>query len=283
MLPDGNILGYQGEHNATLLSITPPNEMTECEEIAGYKIAFQLQNSRFCRSEMIMKSPSVEILLSSQITSSKEISVQLEGYGADGNLVIKSKKVSKLVFDDSVAGTNIEYSNGESGTTKDIIANTLARHTHSNADVLNEFGENEAGKPTYKGELIGTGTVIGEASGRPTTSVTTEYAYPTTTSVGSIDMIVIDQYSDVPKDVEIADIEFLYTDDTGKENWVSIRNFTLYDEYPYIFSMSKARVIQSNGALFLASVWYPVEIKGTVWQSFIDYGIPKIRITYYTD
>lgn len=150
---DGSFLGYQGEHNATTLSIIPPAEMTECEDIVAYKVAFMLCNCRHTRSETLEKTSPVEILLSSTITSSKEISVQLEGYGADGNLVVKSPLVTKLTFEDSVGGVSVDY-NSQGGTAADVAANTLARHTHENADVLNGFSEDESGILFYNGEEI---------------------------------------------------------------------------------------------------------------------------------
>lgn len=154
-LPEGSFLGYQGEHNATTLSVIPPAEMTECEEIIAYKVAFQLHNHRLCRSELIEKTSLVEVVLSAQITSSKEISVQLEGYGADGNLVVKSPKISKLMFEDSVSGTNVDYNAGEHGTAADVVANTLARHSHENGDILDKLNEDKDGNLEYNGKAIG--------------------------------------------------------------------------------------------------------------------------------
>lgn len=284
MLPDGNVLGYQGEHNATSLSITPPTEMTECEEIAGYKIAFQLNNCRCCHSELIEKAPSVEILLSSQITSSKEISVQLEGYSADGNLVIKSKKVAKLTFDDSVAGTNVDYNNGEHGTAADIAANTLARHTHDNADILNEFGENEAGKPTYKDEVIGTGNerptetkiFLNDFSEEPNTDVT---------FVESGLMLILavrDKQNDLTGK-EIAKIEYSF----DSENWIDIRDF-IQSEPTATYTINVHRAFQYNDHFNRDTVcWGALGIdninKNALFldiQNQLQYGF---RVTYYTD
>jgi hypothetical protein len=151
---ENNVLGFQGEHNATTLSIVPPDEMTNCEDIVAYKVAFELNNCRHTRSELLEKTSPITVRLSSQITSSKEISVQIEGYSADGNLLVKSPKITKLTFADSVGGVSADYEN-EGSTASDIAANTLARHTHKNLDLLNNLGENAEGKPTYKGEVIG--------------------------------------------------------------------------------------------------------------------------------
>lgn len=284
MLPDGNVLGYQGEHHATLLSITPPTEMTECEEIAGYKVAFQLNNCRCCHSELIDKAPSVDILLSSQITSSKEISVQLEGYSADGNLVIKSKKVTKLLFDDSVAGTNVIYNDREHGTTADIAANTFARHTHSNADVLNEFGENAEGKPTYKDEVIG-----GAAFERPTETkiFLNDFSYEPNMDTSSTvaDRIYINALRDEQNDLSGKEVKKIEYSINGE--WVDIRDLiSKYPTHAYAINMNRSfqyTDMQDNDTVCFAVIGYIVTGGNEFMQEINNSNQDGFRVTYYTD
>lgn len=234
---DGSILGYQGENNATTLSIIPPEEMTACEDIVAYKVAFELNNCRHTRSETIAKTSPVEVLLSSLITSSKEISVQLEGYGADGNLVVKSPKVTKLTFDDSVGGVSVDKES-ENAAAAEIAANTVARHTHENADILNELAENESGNLTYKGEKIGGGERATE-----TAEFLFDYSYEANMDISSFtnNALVIKAIKDESKDYankEIAKIEFSF--DSG-ESWIDVRDFIQSKVFaPYVININRS-------------------------------------------
>lgn len=160
-LPDGEFAGYVGEHNATQLEITPPKEMTDCADIATYRIAFELTNCRAVHSDAIPKAASIAMLLPSQITSSKVIAVQLEGYSSDNNLVAKSAKVVKIKFHPSVCGVETGANNEPFGIVADVTANTKARHTHKNADVLDGLSD-------------GGGTL--QYNGKPISGVTTDSA-----------------------------------------------------------------------------------------------------------
>lgn len=126
-LPDGNILGNQGEHNATELIITPPQEMTDNENITSYRIAFELCNCRAVHSEIIEKSETLSLPLFSQITSSDTVAVQLEGYDNNGELVIKSEKITKLKFNPSVYGVEIPPNGSPNSMAAEVAANTNFR------------------------------------------------------------------------------------------------------------------------------------------------------------
>lgn len=240
---ENNVLGFQGEHNATTLSIVPPDEMTNCEDIVAYKVAFELNNCRHTRSELLEKTSPVTVLLSSQITSSKEISVQLEGYGADGNLLVKSPKVTKLTFADSVGGVSVDYEN-EGGTAADIAANTLARHTHENAEVLASLSENESGNLTYNGKEIGNSS--GGNSERATTEpieFLNDYSFDANMDVSSCsnNTLLIKAIADESNSYankEIAKIEFSFD---GGESWVDVRDFiTINPTFPYSINIFKS-------------------------------------------
>lgn len=155
MLPDGEFAGYIGEHNATLLEITPPKEMSDCEKISAYKIAFELTNCRSVHSDEIAKAPSISMYLPSQITSSRIIAVQLEGYSTDGSLIAKSEKAVKIRFAPSVHGVETGYDNGKPfNTATEIKENTKARHTHKNINVINGLSDND-GILRYNGKPVG--------------------------------------------------------------------------------------------------------------------------------
>lgn len=169
-LPDGDFAGYVGEHNATLLEITPPKEMTDCSDIATYRIAFELTNCRAVHSDPITKAASISMLLPSQITSSKVIAVQLEGYSADNDLVAKSEKMVKIKFHPSVCGVETGANNEPFGIVSEVTANTKARHTHANATVLDGLSDS-GGTLQYNGKPISGVTVDTALSEKSTNPV----------------------------------------------------------------------------------------------------------------
>lgn len=275
ILPDGSVTGYQGEHNATTLSIVPPDEMTNCEDIVAYKVAFELNNCRHTRSELLEKTSPVTVLLSSQITSSKEISVQLEGYGEDGNLLVKSPKVEKLIFEDSVGGVCVDF-DGQSGTASDITANTLARHIHENAEVLNNLAENENGNLTYKGEEIKGGGGSGE---RPTAEwvITDADASAVEGSICTIGKYELPEGVDAG--AEIKDILF----PNSEGNYISIRNLASEDRIPYIPLFDKIYYDDYAGAYMVCVLGMIDSTPNWVMNNVNNYVQMSIKVIYYTD
>ena len=158
-LPDGSILGKQGEHNATELIIVPPSEMTDCEDVTSYRIAFGLTNCRCVHSETLEKAAEVSMLLFSQITSSESVEIQLEGYGADGNLVMKSTTVNKLKFLPSVCGKETGADGNSQSMSNEVNQNTAARHNHENKDVLDGLSA-DGESLMFNGKSIGGGAEI---------------------------------------------------------------------------------------------------------------------------
>lgn len=270
---ENNVLGFQGEHNATTLSIVPPDEMTNCEDIVAYRVAFELNNCRHTRSELLEKTSPVTVLLSSQITSSKEISVQLEGYSADGNLLVKSPKVTKLTFADSVGGVSVDYEN-EGGTASDITANTLARHTHENAEVLNNLSENESGNLTYNGKEIG-GSVE-----RATGEFTVELSYDGASRFNGSECLiqVYEEFENVTVGTEIKDIQFMNSD--GK--YISIKNLAEVDLIGYIPLFHK---VFSNDGILCYAIIRMIDATYNWVLSAIQNGFTELwmKVIYYKD
>ncbi len=97
---------------------------------------FRVTNCRCVHSETLEKAAEVSMLLFSQITSSESVEIQLEGYGADGNLVMKSTTVNKLKFLPSVCGKETGADGNSQSMSNEVNQNTAARHTHENKDVL---------------------------------------------------------------------------------------------------------------------------------------------------
>ena len=269
-LTDGDVLGNQGEHNATIIVITPPAEMTENENITSYRIAFELTNCRSVRSASIAKSDAVSLPLFSQITSSETIAIQLEGYNENGDLVVKSPKVSKLKFNPSVCGVELPLSGS---------SNSLAAEVNLNTNFRNNFTETESGNLTYKGQPIGGGTAE-----RPTKTLEREYGdnidFFIDSNVPSIKCYTYSG-SDIPLNSEIQKIEILFVSDQYTD-WIDLREMINYDnENPYfVYAFKPFYGIDGTATYFNIVFTKELNVFANLISSF---QVNKVRITYYTD
>ena len=154
VLPEGNDAGYIGEHNATQLVITPPIEMSECESIATYVVAFTTGGG-VLHSDNILKTDEITVSLTSKLTTDYYLGVQLEGYDSEGELVVKSPLVTQLQLSPSARGTGAESDSGSINGNSPVISG----HAHENKDTLDLIGMDEKGL-TFNGQKVG-GAVIG--------------------------------------------------------------------------------------------------------------------------
>ena len=151
ILPDGDLIGRMGEHNATHLVISPTEEMTACDDITSYIAAF-VTEGRIIRTDFHPKAKEITVPVCAQLTQGHTLSVQLEGYDNKGSLVIKSP-VSLLRLLPSAGGDETDYDSENGGLVSQINLNILARHNHENTPVLNKMGESD-GMLTYNGEPV---------------------------------------------------------------------------------------------------------------------------------
>ncbi len=259
MLPDGDVIGYYGEHNATQLVITPPQEMTDCENISYYRIAFGLTNCRAVHSESLEKGETVAMPLFSQITKSDTVSVQLEGYSSDGNLVAKSETVKKLKFSESVGGVEISADSKSGGLAAEV------------AEIVEDVSN-------IKSQIEDLNDDISEIN-RPTNSI----IFP----LGNIDVDppnfyvtylnqgvwgLVDGSETFAEGIEIKTIEFLYLD-----NWIDIRDMIKLDYVPYTLNMYKTFFY--SGEMILAVI--SCSSDNTIINAVNDFAIPSMRVTYY--
>lgn len=150
-LPDGSVLGKQGEHNATELIIKPPAEMLSYENLKHISVVFSVGTMRIT-SAPIEASEEIRLFLSRAYTSVNIVSVQLEGYDGNDNLLVKSERIEDLIFETSICGTEKDV-DSSAPLSQEINLNTLARHTHENKDVLALIGQ-EGGNLTFDGKEI---------------------------------------------------------------------------------------------------------------------------------
>lgn len=149
ILPDGCITGRIGEHNATTLVITPPAEMTACENVTNLCTAF-MTGAGVIHSEVMPKAENLQISLWRQLTQYSGLAVQLEAYDDNGDLVVKSPVVSLRLLP-SLGGKGIEVDTDN----PDFVSVFLkTKHSHENKETLDKFGEDENGNPLFNGESI---------------------------------------------------------------------------------------------------------------------------------
>ena len=269
-LPDGDTVGKYGEHNATLLSITPPSEMSENTEIVFYRIAFGLTNCRTVHSEKIEKAETVSYLLNAQITRSDIISVQLVGYDAESKLVMKSETVKKLKFAESVGGIEVD----PDGKSYNIGAEVAEMKTK-----LDKFGEDENGNLLYKNKPL-------TAKERTTFSIELPYDdgnnFYVTASGGNL-YALSDMSDTFVEGTEIASLE-MWVEDYNGSRWVDFRDMAMYDGSPFILNHYKVRSSFElfSGEVIFCLVYCP-ENTPTLFDRLIDGNISKLRITMYME
>ena len=275
-LPDGRDIGRIGEHNATNLVITPPQEMTDCAGIQSL-IAVFAGNGKLFRTEQYPKEAQITVPLCSPLTQSHSLSFQLEGYGSDGNLIVKSPLITGLRLLPSADGDEADFESSDSGLIAEISANTLARHTHENADVLGKFGENN-GVPTYNGQPIAsrkTKTAVYDCSNGES------YSFTETTGMRKALLYVDNGVAETPiaEGTEILSVEMHFSSGSFPE-WVSVDNMDAFDpKIPHIVNHKTAFFESSFGALCVASLFFP--ITGSVFYTALQSGfLDKIRITF---
>ena len=289
ILPDGNIFGKTGEHNATVLDITPPDYMSAKENIVLYCLAFETGCDfirKIIRSEMIPKADVIHIPLWGQVTVSENVRFQLEGYDGENNLLVKSTVVEG-VFLPSVNGVQSPSDFGNNGMSATVAANTFARHTHENSEVLNKFGEDADGNLIYKGREIG--------SSRPTEQLEVFMEEETdlniwTDTYGQFGRVfMVDLASRIPVGTEIASVEiaFLPDENTGEHinngEYINIKDMYTFDTSPYVILTDKVLYNPDFECLTYAYLLcFSPEFTPLLTKA-IDYGWSKIRITYYTD
>lgn len=146
-------LGRIGEHNATQLTITPPDALTLEPRAATYRVQFRT-GSEVVTSESFATVP-FTIPLWQQLTEHSRLSLQIIAYDADGEYIGKSEKLSGFYFEPSVAGNSEEADKEVKSLVHEVNENTAARHTHLNKALLDEIPAYET---TDKNKSLTVGT-----------------------------------------------------------------------------------------------------------------------------
>lgn len=288
MLPDGDMAGRMGEHNATDLIITPPAEMAQCDEIVNYVAAF-VTEGKIIRTDFYPKAEQITVSLCSQLTQDHSLSLQLEAYDGTGSLVVKSPIVSELRLLPSAGGDETEFDGESGGMVSQINLNTLARHSHSNTGVLEKFGE-ESGKLTFDGNIVGDGTlkiasaeflnedgnaIFWYAESRSFTSG--EKQYKSRQIIGYF----VEPVPEMPCGTLIAKVEIKFEKDG---DYISLDSLCIEDaNFPVQKMSNEITFVNHYGYSFFAG-FCVFGYENTKWADIIDNMTwHSIRVTYYKE
>ncbi len=242
------ILGHQGEQNRTELIITPPAEMAENPDIISYAVAFQVGAYDVAHSEICDKADTITVLIKREVSQINVISLQLEGYDGEENLLIKSERITDLVFEPSVMGKEFE------GGSEPALVEQVAS--------LKKAMENDSGKSLQTIRLSNDILIALDAAHSE-----------------SIELIAVTEQIKVG--TEIKTIRFLID-----EKLIDIRNLMEVDGVPYILNLGIAYISPINQALSLGMITKPAVASGGFYESFIfeklrNYEVSGFEIDYY--
>ena len=145
---DSSAAGIQGEHRASELVIILPPDMPSG---LSYRLAFDPGGQS---DTMSLTDGELRYELPQSITRHEVVSMNIEGY--EGSLRIYKSVMVEMYFNEAVDTDSPVDADGHS-IGAEVAANTLARHSHSNKETLDKFGETD-GNPTYNGQPIGGGS-----------------------------------------------------------------------------------------------------------------------------
>ena len=276
MLPDGDLAGRMGEHNATDLIITPPAEMAQCGEIVNYVAAF-VTEGKIIRTDFYPKADTITVSLCSQLTQDHSLSLQLEAYDGTGGLVVKSPIVSELRLLPSAGGDETDFDGESGGMVSQINLNTLARHSHSNGSVLEKFGE-ESGKLTYIGIAV-------NASKTKTVELDIDNFEAYIQAENSkIFISTIDDMFDrppVPDNAKLVSLEAKMPI-KNEMTWIDLNMMVKYDLFNgYNLIMDRAFTIAGmDNATYLAAVFYNVNSENFFYTAVLKNEVRALRVTF---
>lgn len=148
--PRGYDVGYRAENNFTLLALPVPEEL---EGADSYRVYFESTVGEYLQTELLTPANGyVTVKITSDLVPEPgNMAAQLVAFKA-GEIVGYAPMITGTAKTSIPDGTErLSHS-----LAAEIALNTKARHTHTNKDVLDKFGETD-GKPTYDGTAIGGG------------------------------------------------------------------------------------------------------------------------------
>lgn len=285
MLPDGDVIGRMGEHNATDLVIFPTEEMAACDEITSYVAAF-VTEGRIIRTDFQPEAEQITVPVCAQLTQGHTLSVQLEAYDGKGSLVVKSPVVLLRLLP-SAGGDETDYESENGGLVSQINLNILSRHSHGNSEVLNKMGES-GGRLTYDGEPVKAGRNIRSTeifSRDNIINFYSEYGNSFTSGENQYNSMQILGYflesvSGISEGTGIDKIEIKLSEDS---EYISFDALCAESAYLPVLKMTDNAYMSPFGICFFAA-FCVFGYGDSVWKKIVDdWDWYSVRITYFDD
>lgn len=151
-----SLAGYVDEHDATEISFNLPSEITDNTDVVKYIVTIRSGDKIMIYDKIFNKTEQIKVLLHRCYTQNESISLQIEGYGTNDNLVIKSP-IAKFRLSKSISNerTVISEASKDSNILAQIIENSISRHTHENKDSVLDKLSVSNNVLLFNGEEIG--------------------------------------------------------------------------------------------------------------------------------
>lgn len=266
----GEPVGEMGEHNATDITVIPPEEMSACEQITSYAVVFAV-GGKLIRSRLFGKNEEITIPLAAQLTQSHTFCLQLEGYADDGSLIFKSPLVSDIRLSFSAQGDEEELSGKNNSIAADIAANTAARHSHENIAALDKLGES-SGKLTFNGNPVGE---------RQTVTAELDVSEFYTDNLNEFNTaFLINNTLKIPEGAEITAVE-INTASIENPVWTDLRDMIYEDPFsPYYVNLCKMKYCEKYGGYLICVLSFLSSFVNS-FQTDIVYGqLCGMKVTY---
>ena len=272
--PDGKKIGECGEKNAAQLIITPPENLASREEIRSYVVAFSTERGPV-RVGPFPKTETLTVPVRNALTVGTALSVQLEGFDADGEFIIKSPVLSGIAISNSIARSETSDGSDPDGET------VIPGHIHENLEILDSLSE-EKGVLRYKGnDISGSGEIKTALLDSPE-KYHSYSEYPISNSFMLLSGLDLEGKSFVPDGAEIVSIELNIASPENPE-WIDIRDLNTAESFqPYVVNCHKAFYHEQFNAVFLASVFFPADINN-FYDEIANYSLYGLRVRYIAE
>lgn len=275
-LSNGTEAGYIGENNATTLVIHPGSKIlnTGC---SSFGVVF-LCKGEIYRTEQFKPASEFRVKLGAHLTQDHYLSMQLEGYSENNDVLYKSPMVTKIHFSPSIEGNESEIDPEDYQIHAQIALNTQSRHTHSNSAVINRLN-------VKNGELVYNNSPVCKYPEIKTVILSAENGdIDVLMSQSGIPRIDLISYSDtdslaIPAESEILSVELQIDSDEFPE-WLDLRDMARYDPTsPYILNIYKSFIDPESLTTVFARVFFTLSYNN-IANALSAFLLRKARITY---
>ena len=269
--PDGKKIGEAGEKNAAQLIIPPPENLASREEIKSYVVAFSTEKGPV-RIGPFPKAETLTVPVRNALTVGTALSVQIEGYDADGEFIIKSPVLSGITISNSIGECGC--SDGSCGD-----KNVLPGHMHENLAVLDSLSE-ENGVLMFNGkEVSSSGEVKTVVLNSSDGSFCAFCDVPVDQSFTIFSNTDNEGNSYIPVGAEIVSVE-LNIASPDEPEWVDLRDMNSSESFvPYFINSYKAFYSETLCGTVIATAYF-MNTENIYYNAISSYALYGVRVRY---